>query len=99
MRKRTITKTITVIAFVFATAAAGLVGTTSNVRAACEAGEKIDKTTVEDTRKVIEKAGYRQVRQLRKGCDNFWHATATKDGTAVSVVVSPQGEVRTESAD
>lgn len=99
MRKHAITKTITVIAFVFATAVAGLVGTTNPARAACEAGDKIDKTTVEDTRKAIEKAGYRQARQLRKGCDNFWHATATKDGATVYVVVSPQGEVMTESAD
>ncbi len=99
MRNHTITKTIIAIAFVFATAVAGLVGTTSPVRAACEAGEKIDKTTVEDARKIIEKAGYRQVRQLKKGCDSFWHGTATKDGTIVNVVVSPQGEVMTESAD
>jgi hypothetical protein len=99
MRNNTITKTIIAIAFVFATAVAGLVGTTSPARAACEAGEKIDKTTVEDTRRVIEKAGYRQVRQLKKGCDNFWHGTATKDGAIAYVVVSPQGEVMTESAD
>jgi hypothetical protein len=99
MRKNTIAQTIIAIAFVSATAVAGLVGTTSNVRAACEASDKIDKTTVEDARKIIEKAGYLQVRQLRKGCDNFWHGTATKDGAVVSVVVSPQGEVMTESAD
>ena len=99
MRNHTITKTIIAMAFVFATAVAGLLGTTGPARAACEAGEKIDKTTVEDTRKVIEKAGYRQVRQLRKGCDSFWHGTATKDGAIVYVVVSPQGEVMTENAD
>ena len=99
MRNHTITKTITAIAFVFATAVAGLVGTTYPARAACEAGEKIDKTTVEDTRKVIEKAGYRQVRELKKGCDSFWHGTATKDGAVIHVVVSPQGEVMTENGD
>jgi hypothetical protein len=99
MRNHTIPKTIIAIAFVFATAVAGLVGTTNPARAACEAGDKVDKTTVEDTRKAIEKAGYRQVRQLKKGCDSFWHGTATKGGNAVAVVVSPQGEVMTENAD
>lgn len=87
------------IAFVFA-AAIGLVavsiGTAGGARAACEAGEKIDKTTVADARKAIETAGYRQVRDLRKGCDNFWHGTAAKDGNRVNVVVSPRGEVITE---
>jgi len=88
-----------IIAFVFAAAiglVAGSIGTAGGARAACEAGEKIDKTTVADARKAIETAGYRQVRDLRKGCDNYWHAVATKDGNAVNVVVSPKGEVMTE---
>ena len=95
MRSRTIIATT----FVFAMAVAGLVGTSGGARAACEAGEKIDKTTVEDTRKTIEKAGYRQVHELKKGCDNFWHATASKDGVVVAVVVTPKGDVMTESAE
>jgi hypothetical protein len=87
------------IAFVFAAAVAvaGSIGMADSARAACEAGEKIDKTTVADARKAIEKAGYRQVRELRKGCDNFWHGVAVKDGNPVYVVVSPKGEVMTES--
>lgn len=89
-------KTIIASTFVFAMAIAGLVGTSGGARAACEAGEKIDKTTVEDTRQKIEKAGYRQVHDMRKGCDNFWHAAATKDGKTVNVVVTPQGDVMIE---
>lgn len=84
------------LALVFATAFIGSIGIADSVRAACEAGDKIDKTTVDETRKKIESAGYHQVRELAKGCDNFWHGTATKDGNMVYVVVSPQGQVMTE---
>lgn len=61
--------------------------------AACEAGEKPDKTTVEDTRKLLDKAGYKNARNWRKGCDNTWHATAIKDGTEVHVAVLPDGHI------
>jgi hypothetical protein len=87
------------VAFVFAAAvavAAGSIGTASSARAACDTGERVDKTTVTDARKAIEAAGYRQVRDLRKGCDNFSHGVATKDGQRVYVVVSPKSEVMTE---
>jgi hypothetical protein len=87
------------IPFVFAAAlavAAGSIGTAGTARAACEAGERIDKSTVADARKAIQAAGYQQVRDLRKGCDNYWHGIATKDGATVNVVVSPKGEVMTE---
>jgi len=89
----------TIMTFVFAAvmaAAAGPVMISGSARAACDAGDKIDKTTADDARKKIEAAGYRQVRNLRKGCDNFWHASAMKDSNAVNVVLSPQGEVTTE---
>jgi len=65
--------------------------------AACEAGEKPDKTTVEDTRKLLDKAGYKNARNWRKGCDNVWHATAIKDGVQVNVAVLPDGHVVRES--
>src|SRR5262249_29944845 len=61
--------------------------------AACEPGEKLDKTTVEDTRKILQKAGYAKARNWRKGCDNTWHATAVKDGAEVSVAVTADGKV------
>ncbi len=64
--------------------------------AACEPTDKIDRSTVGDARKKIEAAGYRNVRNLRKGCDNYWHASAEKDGAPVLVVLSPQGEVMPE---
>ena len=61
--------------------------------AACEPGEKPDKTTVEDTRKILDKAGYTKAHNWRKGCDNTWHVTATKDGVEVSIAVLPDGHV------
>lgn len=64
--------------------------------AACD-GVKIDKTTVEETRKVIERAGYKNVRDWRKGCDNTWHATAMRDGARVSIAVLPDGHVVREA--
>lgn len=62
-------------------------------QAACDPGDKIDKTTVEDTRAILAKAGYKNVRNWRKGCDNTWHASATKDGVRVNVAVLPDGHV------
>jgi hypothetical protein len=96
MRSKTI-KTITT--FVLATvmgASAVPMMVPRDAHAACEAGEKIDKTTVEETRKKIEAAGYSKPANIRKGCDNFWHASAAKDGKTVNVVVSPQGDVAPE---
>jgi zona occludens toxin (predicted ATPase) len=84
--------------FIFAAIVAGSIGTAGGARAAFGAGDRIDRTTVADARRAIEAAGYRQVRDLKKGCDNFWHGTATKDGSPVYVVVSPKGEVMTEGA-
>jgi len=63
---------------------------------ACDPGERIDGSTVADARKKIEGAGYQKVRDLKKGCDNYWHAKAEKDGKPVFVVLSPQGEVMQE---
>jgi len=62
-------------------------------QAACAQGERIDGSTAADAKKKMEQAGYRQVRDLRKGCDNVWHASATKDGASVLVAVSPSGQV------
>lgn len=64
--------------------------------ASCDPTDKIDGSTVETARQKIEKAGYRQVRNLKKGCDNFWHGTAVMDGKVVNIVLSPQGIVMVE---
>ena len=62
----------------------------------CEAGDKIDSSTADEARKKMERAGFQQVRDLKKGCDNFWHAIAVKDGRESHVVLTPQGEVMRE---
>jgi len=65
--------------------------------AGCEAGTKIDGTTAAETKKRIEAAGYTQVHDLAKACDNVWHAVATnKDGVTGNVMVTPRGEVMPE---
>jgi hypothetical protein len=65
-------------------------------QAACEPGDRIDNTTAEMAKKRAESAGYSQVRMERKGCDNVWHGSGMKGGTAVRVAVSPSGEVMPE---
>ena len=65
--------------------------------AGCDAGVKIDGTTAAETKKKIEAAGYTQVHDLMKACDNVWHGVATnKDGVSGNVMVTPQGEVMAE---
>jgi hypothetical protein len=76
--------------------AAGIDASIHPAHAACDPGTKIDKTTANDARAKITKAGYSKVRDLKKGCDNYWHGIATKDGQDTRVVVSPSGEVMTE---
>jgi len=68
-------------------------------QAACEPGTKVDSTTADQTRKKLEGAGYRKVRDLKKGCDNTWHATAEKDGAATGVAVTAKGEIYPERDD
>ena len=66
--------------------------------AGCSPNDKIDKSTAAAAKKAFEAAGYQQVRVLKKGCDNYWHGTARKDGAAVNVVLSPDGHVYTEGS-
>jgi hypothetical protein len=87
------------VAALFAVGAAGAVMGTPLVgvaHAGCEAGVRIDNTTADQAKRRIEAAGYRDVHDLKKGCDNYWHSTALKDGQTVYVGVSPQGEVLRE---
>lgn len=65
----------------------------SVAQAACDPGTRLDKTTVEQIRDRLIKAGYKNPLHLRKGCDNSWHGTATKDGTQVDVAVTPDGHI------
>ncbi len=62
----------------------------------CAAGEKIDNSTADTAKKKMEAAGFHQIHDLQKGCDNFWHGKADKDGVLVNVVLSPQGQAMVE---
>lgn len=62
----------------------------------CTEGEVIDGSTAEQAKAKIEAAGYSDVVITSKGCDNFWHATAVKDGMPGNVVLSPDGMVLPE---
>jgi len=65
-------------------------------QAACDPGDKVDATTAEQAAKKAQAAGFTQVKMLHKGCDNTWHGTAMKGGTAVNVAVSSSGQVNQE---
>jgi hypothetical protein len=65
-------------------------------RLRCSASDKIDGSTADSARRKMTAAGYRQVRDLKKGCDNYWHGKAVKDGGATNVVLSPRGDVMPE---
>jgi hypothetical protein len=59
---------------------------------ACLPTDKIDSSTAEQAMKAMEAAGYVQPHDLKKGCDNYWYAKATKDGVVVDVVLPPGGQ-------
>lgn len=63
----------------------------------CHFGEVVDGSTADDARSKIEAAGFAEVRDLKKSCDNFWHGKAMLSGRAVNVVLSPGGKVMLES--
>jgi hypothetical protein len=54
---------------------------------------RIDASTPADARRALTAAGYSDIRGLRKGLDNFWHAQAVRDGVAVRVVVTPERRI------
>jgi len=90
-------------ATVFAAAALIIGGASAELRMAtvarasgCEAGDKIDGSTAAQAKAKIERAGFHQVRNLQKSCDNFWHGSAVKDGNESNVVLTPQGQVMRE---
>jgi len=65
----------------------------SPASAACMAGDYIDSSTARQAAAKIEHAGYAKTHDLSKGCDNYWHAVALRDGKRVEISLSPQGNV------
>ena len=62
----------------------------------CDPGDHLDNSTIATARQKFEAAGYNQLHDFMKGCDNYWHASGMKNGKPVNVVLSPQGDVMTE---
>lgn len=84
------------VVLVLAFGGSGVMGPVRPAYAACPAGTQLDHTTIGMTRKTIAAAGYSKITDLKKGCDNVWHAKAEKDGTAMRVAVTPDGKVLRE---
>lgn len=64
--------------------------------AACSASDVINATTASDAAKQMESAGYSQVQDLAKSCDNAWHGTAVLNGSRARVVWTGEGQVLPE---
>lgn len=64
--------------------------------AGCFSEEKIDGSSLSSAKKKMEMAGFGEIRDLKKGCDNFWHATSVREGEQINIVLSPQGQVMVE---
>ena len=76
--------------------AAAVVHSIGPAEAACGPSDKIDRSTVDQARTEMEKAGFSAIRDLKKGCDNYWHGTAMRNGKESHVVATPQGNVMRE---
>ncbi len=59
-------------------------------------GERIDSTTAAAARRAFEAVGFQGVSDLRKGCDNVWHAHAKLNNRATYVMLNPQGDIYIE---
>lgn len=68
----------------------------TQMRNNCAPEDKIDSSTLPQAKRKMEAAGYTQVKDLRKGCDNYWHGSAMKNGSEVYIVLSPAGQVMQE---
>jgi hypothetical protein len=90
----------TKFAFVAGALALGLAAPmlgSSAAYAQCMHGERVDGTTADQARAKAQAAGFTNVVMNRKGCDSYWHGTANQGGARVGIVVSPAGQVLTES--
>lgn len=77
-------------------ATVGVAAFSAPAYAACDPGTRIDGSTVADARSEMQKAGYSDIHDLKKGCDNYWHGIAMHDGSETHVVATPKGKVMTE---
>jgi hypothetical protein len=62
----------------------------------CAAGARVDGSTAMSAKKKMHAAGFSHINGLKKGCDNYWHGKAVKDGVATRVVLPPDGSAMPE---
>jgi len=92
-------KHVVIVAFSLAVAGIGVVLAPSAIPpayAACDPGTHIDGSTANDARRKMMAAGYSNVRELVKGCDNVWHGIATMNGKPTGVALEPGGKIYPE---
>ncbi|MGE5203666.1 MAG: hypothetical protein ACM3O6_16535 [Acidobacteriota bacterium] len=63
----------------------------------CSPNDRIDSSSAGSAAQKMQAAGFRDVHDLKKGCDNYWHGIATQNGMSVRVVLAPQGTVMREN--
>jgi hypothetical protein len=73
--------------------AAGINAAAHRFQDTCAANTQLDRSTVEQARDRIAAAGYSEVDELKKGCDNYWHASAVRNGRQLLVLMSPDGQI------
>ena len=84
-------------AFLLAVAAGATLMPASHANAGCGPGERVDSSTADEARKKMMAAGYTDLHDFKKGCDNVWHAQGTKQGKPANVVLLTNGRVMEES--
>jgi len=89
-------KNVSTVLLFSAVLVGGVFGSSPEALAACDAGIKIDSSTAATATKSIRAADFKDVKGLKKGCDSYWHATASKDGVVRKISLSPQGVVTIE---
>ena len=93
-----VTNVLAVFVFLaaFSTAPAGF-DRMGAARSVCALGDRhSDDITADMARTTFLIAGYR-ARDLRKDCDNVWHAHATKGGVEIHVTLTQAGAVLAET--
>jgi hypothetical protein len=84
---------VALVAVLFSSVIAAGPRMTTEARAdACLPTDIIDGSTADQAARKMEAAGFVQPHDLTKGCDNYWYAHATSNGTPVDVVLPPGGD-------
>jgi hypothetical protein len=64
--------------------------------AACLPTDHVNGSTAQDAKRGFARAGYPDVQELVKGCDNVWHGITAKGGRPMRVALEPGGKVYPE---